>query len=59
MKKGLVWIAIGVGVIIYNHVSGNGMLVLRGTNIDYGFIAIGIGVIIAISSMFKKEEEPS
>ena len=57
MKKGLIWVAIGIGVIVYNHMSADGMLVLRGTNIDYGYIAIGIGVITMVSSMFRKGEE--
>jgi hypothetical protein len=57
MKKGLIWIVIGIGVIVYNHVSAGSMLVLRGTNIDYGYIAIGIGAIVMVGSMFDKEKQ--
>jgi hypothetical protein len=57
MKKGLIWIIVGIGIMAYNYMSADGMLVLRGTNIDYGYIAIGIGVIIMVSSKFRKGEE--
>ena len=57
MKKGLIWVAVGVGIMIYNHMSAGGMLVLRGTNVDFGYIAIGIGVISMIAERFKKGEE--
>lgn len=56
MKKGFIWVAIGIGVILYNHMSADGILVLRGTNIDYGYIAIGVGVITMVSSIFRKDE---
>lgn len=59
MKKGLIWIAVGIGIVVYNHVSADGMLVLRGTNIDFGYIAIGIGAITLITSMLGKEKQAS
>lgn len=59
MKKGLLWIAVGIGIVVYNHVSAEGMLVLRGTNIDFGYIAIGIGAITLITSMLGKEKQAS
>ena len=57
MKKGLIWVAVGIGIMAYNHLSADGMLVLRGTNIDFGYIAIGIGVITMATSMFRKGDE--
>jgi len=57
MKKGLIWIAVGIGIMAYNYMSADGMLVLMGTNIDFGYIAIGIGVISMVGSKFRKGEE--
>jgi len=59
MGKALIAIIIGIGIVIYNHMSADSMLVLRGTGIDFGYIAIGYGVIVGIMSLVKKKGQPA
>ena len=55
MVKGIIWIVVGIGVIIFNALSTTTKLVIRGTGIDFGYLAIVIGVIVIIWSLVKKK----
>lgn len=55
MVKGIIWIVVGIGIIIFNALSTTTKLVIRGTGIDFGYLAIVIGVIVIIWSLVKKK----
>ncbi|MFH1844543.1 MAG: hypothetical protein ABIF77_15190 [bacterium] len=44
MIRVFIWTAIGIGIIIYNHSGTDTQLIIRGTGIDFGYLAIGVGV---------------
>ena len=55
MVKGVIWIIVGIGILVFNALSTTTKLVIRGTGIDFGFLAIVIGVGVIIYSLVKKK----
>lgn len=55
MVKGIIWIVVGIGILIFNALSTTTKLVIRGTGIDFGYLAIVIGVVVIIISLVKKK----
>jgi hypothetical protein len=53
--KGVIWIIVGIGVLVFNAISKTTKLVIRGTGIDFGYVAIVIGVGVIIYSLIKKK----
>jgi len=52
MLPGIVFILLGIGVIIYN-TQHTAKLVIRGTNIDLGFLIIALGIINIVFAHFR------
>jgi hypothetical protein len=59
MGKALIFIILGIGIIVYNHMSADSVLVLRGTKLDFGYIAIGYGLIVGVMAMVRKKDAPA
>lgn len=55
MIKGVIWIIVGIGILVFNALSTTTKLIIRGTGIDFGYLAIVIGVIVIIYSLVKKK----
>ena len=56
MVQAIIWIVVGIGIIIYNASSTTSKLVIRGTGIDFGYLAIAVGVISLIVALVKKKK---
>ncbi len=56
MVQAIICIVVGIGIVIYNATSTTSKLILRGTGIDFGYLAIGIGVILLIMALLKKKK---
>lgn len=57
MIRGIIWIIVGIGILVFNALSKTTKLVIRGTGIDFGYLAIVIGVIVIIYSLIKKKRK--
>jgi len=55
--RGIIWIIVGIGILVFNALSKTTKLVIRGTGIDFGYLAIVIGVIVIIYSLIKKKRK--
>jgi len=55
--RGIIWIIVGIGILVFNALSKTTKLVIRGTGIDFGYLAIVIGVIVIIYSLVKKKRK--
>ena len=55
MVQGIIWIVVGIGIIIFNTLSKTSKLVIRGTGIDFGYLAIVIGVVVIIIALVRKK----
>jgi hypothetical protein len=53
--KGVIWIIVGIGILVFNAISTTTKLIIRGTGIDFGYVAIVIGVGVIIYSLVKKK----
>ena len=56
MVQAIICIVVGIGIIIYNATSTTSKLVLRGTGIDFGYLAVALGVILLIMALLKKKK---
>lgn len=54
MGHRIFWIIVGIVVLIINANSETSKLVIKGTDIDYGYLAIILGVIFFIVGTFKE-----
>jgi hypothetical protein len=54
MGHGIFWIIVGIVVIIINASSETSNLVIKGTDIDYGYLAIILGLIFFFVGAAKK-----
>ena len=56
MVQAIICIVVGIGIVIYNATSTTSKLVLRGTGIDFGYLAVALGVILLIMALLKKKK---
>jgi mannitol/fructose-specific phosphotransferase system IIA component len=57
MFRGIIMIGAGIAIIIFNAASESTKLVLKGTHIDFGYVAIAIGVVLLIIDISRSSSQ--